>query len=978
MGRSRSSSKAKHGRKKEKSKKAKSSRHDDSDHSSVIYESSSDGEYDDPGRWSDKKKGKADEWTSDDDRSVYSSDIDGSYRPKKRSHSKNDGYISDDRSKFSARIDQIRRGHDDYSVNSDTGSESDSRSSRSSSVSRDYNEKLRGSGSNSNHRPQSQRSLSSSRQPSTRSMNNSSFHSQEQQQMSIPQMNNRQAMLSTSVRSMGSAGPSFFPGQQYPASGALLNQGRGQNQQMNLASGQNIQGQKNPRFPPGPGHMMRSMSGRSINSFSSGQMQSRSSQSGNMASPLTASPTMLSQRGLGVIGGAYSGNVLPSPSVYVQQQGMMNMSSRSNIIGNNEPPINSQMNRQSPGLMRVGSNRSLGNGMHPQRPEMIRMASQNSLGNNNALLNSNPMVSQRHGLVRNSSQRSLGNNQALLNIATIHSNPNVRMDMTGQSIARTKNSYGAEIRTEPSSITGDAVSTTPATLDNISPESSNSRRSAPPESLADIIYSRSRNQHGDTQSMGTAYDPPGEEFNRFRRKVDELFSDDSSYDSYRDNQKSYVNDPPDKFDDDRSCINASGDESEPRQEDDDSFRSMDDRHNFYEEDESHSSYIDEGYEETNNARVSKKASGNDTSSSSFKGKKNGKRKGKSRSTFATDDPPENEHSFRSERDVDSCNVHKDPKNQNDNIATPAQQASISWLAKQISVRKGKDATTGSRNLEPEGTSINRTDSLSRKVKGRDADGCGGSSICDRIKDGDESMRSANDSILRRKIRDAGMPSVKLGTLRSDDSTTTTDTMTQEVPLVIVGVKDDIQGLCTDSYSVLSTSDDESTPQRRAPCKGEKKKRSHLPLDAGKRKSVSKRLTRKKSAEKGRRGKESRNKQNPRNDDITSKVKNCTKQDPLGEEGSKQKKPSQKKKVVKEKRTTTKDWASSGRALDRTENSSERKTPRKGNKSSSRSSGMRRANIESDLKEFDDVQSFEDQQSVMTLIDQLKSFELQRV
>lgn len=976
MGRSRSRSKAKSGRKKEKNKKAKSSRHDDSDHSSVLYDlddSSSDGEYDDPGRWSSKKKAKADEWTSDDDDSVYTSGSDASYNPKKRSQS--DGYISDDRSKFSARIDQIRRGHDDYSVNSDTGSESDSRSSRGSSVSRDYNEKLRGSGSN--HRPQSQRSLSSSRQPSTRSMNNSSFHSQEQQQTSMPQMNNpqaMQAMLSTSVRSMGSAGPSFFPGQQYPASGVMLNQGQGQNQQMNLTSGQNIQGQKNPRFSAGPGHTMRSMSGRSINSFSSGQMQSRSSQSGNMASPLTASPSVISQRGLGVNGGAYNGNVLPSPAVYVQQQGAMNMSSRSNIIGNNETPMNSQMNRQPPGLMRVGSNRSLGNGVHPQQPGMIRVASQNSLGNNNALLNSNPMVPQRPGFVRNSSQRSLGNNQALLNTATMQSNPNVRMDITGQSIARTKNSYGAEIRTEPSSITGDAMSTTPATLDNISAESSNSRRSAPPESLADIIYSRSRNRHGDTQSMGTAYDPPGEESTRFRRKVDELFSDDSSYDSYRDSQKSYVNDPPDKFDDDRSYSDASGDESEPRQEDNDSFRSMDDRHNFYEEDESHDSYIDEGYKQTYNARVSKKTSDTDTSSSPFRGKKKGKRNGKSRSKFASDDPPEIEHSFRSEGDVDSCNMDKDSKNQNDDVAITARQESMGWLAQQISIRKAKDANTGSRNLEPEGTSINRiNNSLSRKVKGRDADGCSG-----RIKDGDELVRSANDSVLRRKTHDAAMPSVKIDSLRSDDSTTTTDTMTQEVPSVIVSSKDDMHGFCADSYSVLSTSDDESTPRRRPAYNGEKKKRSHLPLDAGKRKSVSKTLTKKKSAETVRRGKESRNKQKPRNDDITSKIKNSTKPDPLTEEGSQRTKSSQKKKVRKEKRTTAKDRASSGRASDRAQNGSEHKTPRKGNESSSRSSGMRKPKIESDLNDFDDVQSFEDQQSVMSLIDQLKSFELQRV
>ncbi len=1110
MGKSRTSSKAKRGLNKEKSKKAKSTWYDDSDHSTFLSdpdEVTYDDEYDNRDRIKGKMKVKADRRTFDDDHSKFSSDSDGSYSPPSRrvpkmqsfddsdsdesdssrferknsgrskngsgrnvsrrqsKNSETDSPNSDDsdnRSKFSMRIDQIRRDHEDSSVNSDTDSDDDYLSSGSTRMCYD---KLRGSESNSKHLQQPQRYLSS-RQQSMRSLGQkspnpiSSFHNQDQMQSPIPSRNNPQAMLSTSIRSMGSTGPSFLPGQQYQTSGVLLNQGQGQSQRLNRTSGQNVEGQTNPRFHIGPGHMMRSLSGRSINSYSSGQVQlHRASQNINM-SPLQGSPNMMldnSQRSLGFTCRTFNvgqGNALPSPSVYVQQPASMNKSVRS-MGGNIETPMSSQMNRQHPGVIRGASNRTLGvndgqhqNGMHPQQPELMRLVSQKSSVNNNSMINGNALDSQCPGLIRGSSQRSLGHNKALHNSSSLHVNPSVRMDTIGQSVPQTKNSHLAEMRIAPSSIPGEAVMMHPATLENTSAmssktsamtskisavssksKSSKSRRSSPPETLADQISSRIRSRQGDTQSVGTFDDPPGEDSNRWGRKIDELYSEDSSYDSYRDHRKTY-SDPPDKFDNAQVYSDVSGDESEPIKRKNDSFRSTDDHHDFYKEDDSHDSAFDEGFQQKYNVRVAKttihsdnykrRSSASESSSGSFRCQKNGYRNSKASSRLASKlesehneqmDPPEIESSFRSERYVDSCKSDKDPKNHLDNVAAPAQQTSLGWLAQQISMRKAKDASTGSRSLEPQGASLNLIDSLSRDAVGRDADGAGCSNIYDILDDDDASRRedrsvsddnsslsSANNSVLRRKISDAVMASVKIGKRRSDNSTTTTDTMTQEVPLVIVGGEDDRHDFCTDSDSFLSASENESRPGTRDAYKHRKEKRSHPSIDTAGSKSSSKA-----SRTARRRGKESVRDRIPRINDESSRFKNDTTKEQFVEEGSKRNnsrttsKSSLQRKGHREERRENKERTSCGTSsastvtkepqaatgrlfLDsnRVEKRSEYRTSGRGNTRSSRIAGKSSATITRDLNargDLDEIQSFEDQQSVMSLIDQLKSFEL---
>ena len=1022
MGRRHSDPKVRNGRKNkksERSKKKNSGRRNDSDNSSVSSypEEFSGDEYKNRDSQNSKNKFEVNDWSSDDDHSEYTSDSDSSYNPTNQkirnkayrerqrsrggspSHSRysdsdsdesdsssfnkrtssrsgnissryvsgkgsksrkeyssrsSDDKNSDNRSNFISRIDRIRREDDDSSFNYDDDSKSDSHSSESV---RDSH-KLRRSGSNSNLHKVSHRSLLSHQQ-STRSMGqqpstlNPSFRGQEQiMQMSIPPRN-PPLIRSASARSLGGTVQTFFPGQQYPKSGVLINQPFvNQGQQSTEIPGRNVGGTQNPRISVGPGHMMRSMSGRSINSYSLGQVQfNRPSQGVNVQSPIEMSPhteMKNSQISQGNKSGAYNGNlrnVLSHSPVYLQQSGVMNTSSNGNM-GNNDVRLKTRMCFEQPGLIRLGFQ--------------------------NDLINNKPLNSQGPELMRVSSQRSLGNINALLNTPSMQSNPNVRMDSTQQPLVRMNNLNMDINRTSCSST--DSVLVMSGASENVSLLSSKSRRSEPQETLADQIYSRSQNRLEDTQSFGTIDDPPVEDCNRWDR--DEIYSDDSSYDSFRDSRKSSVDDPPDMFDDDQSYSDVSRDESK-RDKYDESFRSTDDEQNFYDEEDSNVS----GFNEDSLGSMS------DDSSRSFRGQKYGKRTGKSPPGFSCD---YGEEADPSENDVYSKKRDIDKKKRIDDVATATRRSSMSWLAQQISIRKSIDTNAGSRNLEPEGTStIGRKEFSLKDPEASDAGG-----ILNMLKDNDELTREEKPElgyILKHKVGDTVLHSVKVGILRSDDSTTTTDTMTREVPSVILSIKDDAYDSFSDSNS-NSNSDSDSDSSRsirydesvqgRSATYNCEKMRSDSSFCSRKEKSAPKASGKKchidtpKRA--GKRVQETRSKKNPSDYDVSSKVRKRIEQDTLDGKGSKKKNSSLKAKSLRKKKSNRTDDGNCRRATIPRE--IERpQTSTKTNVQSSRISGTRKSEKTrnaSSNREIDEVQSFEDRHSVMGLIDQLKAFECQ--
>jgi len=278
-------------------------------------------------------------------------------------------------------------------------------------------------------------------------------------------------------------------------------------------SGNNLRGNLNQRLPIGPGNMMRSMSARSINTYSSGQEQlNRLSHNGIAQSSIQPSHVMMrgtSQRSLGnssalldtsvqrqgLMRGASHGslgNALPSTSVYSQRPGLIRGTSQMSL-GNNDALLNTSLNFQQTGVMMRAPQRSirkndalLNTSIHSQKSGLIRGASQRSLGNNNSLLNNKVIHSQRPGLMRGASQRSLGNSNAL-HVSSTRSNPNMRMNTAQQSYIGTKNAQWTVNNTNPPSVTGDSIFVVSHISGDTSVISLKSRRNESPRSLADQI-----------------------------------------------------------------------------------------------------------------------------------------------------------------------------------------------------------------------------------------------------------------------------------------------------------------------------------------------------------------------------------------------------------------------------------------------------------------------------------------------------------
>ncbi len=816
MGRRHSHSKVRSDSRAERSKRSNrknKDHYDESDHSSVF---------------SNAEDFSADEYDYQDGHSDYGSKSDGSYN-RKNQQSRNRGYRndhsnhlendsdsdgsdsfrlgkrgdgkgsrsrrdyedrnSDNRSVFSARIERIKMEHDDSSFNSADGSESESQSARKM---RHSDQKPRRSKSNPNHLESSHRSLLLQKQQSMRSLGqmstnlNSLFHSPHQMQTPITPGNNQMLMRSSSSRSLGGGGQTIFHGQQYPmANQALVNQSQ--------PHGHNIEGSQTPRIQIGPGHLTRSMSGRSLNSFASGQVQlNRSTRNLNVQSPLEVSPgTMLgkSQLSQGTKDGKYRPslpNALPGPPVYAQQAGVMNMPSQNILIGNQDIVLNSSMNSQRPGFVRsaskgnvMASDMILKSGMRPDLAGLVRMASQKGFVNNK------PLNSPRPDLRRVSSERSLGNGNAF-NTSSIHSNPNMRIDSNHQPMIRNQN----QLQSVPS-VTGDSVLVVPDMMENISNLTSSrrgsqlstrSRRSSPPESLVDQIYSRSQGRHGDAHSQGNTYDPPGEDSFRWDGRSVGMYSDDLTYDSYRSDRKSYVADPPDMYDKSPIYSDISGDELD-RDKCDESCRSTDDRQDIFDEEDLYGSRFNEG----------DLGSVSHSSRSSYRRQEHGRR---SRKSSKRGDPIDSDLVNKPERAIHS--KERDSKKKNDDVTSAQKQPPMNWLAQQISTRKLADTHSISRHLEPEGASTIREDiSSSKSKKSHDAGGFSGS-VCD-IQDDSSVQRHKSEidghgnllskevgHVSTKKPRDPVSFSVRV---RSDDSTNTTDTMSREIPSVILSVQD---------------------------------------------------------------------------------------------------------------------------------------------------------------------------------------------
>ncbi len=984
MGRRRSNSKVRSDRKDERSRKSnrknsRSNRYDESDHSSVC---------------SNGEEFLADEYDYRDGHSDYSSESDGSHNQRnRRRHNKSlrsepahhleeysesegsdsfrfrkrgDGKgskirreyedrNSDNRSVFSARIERIKMEHDDSSLHSADGSESDSHLARSM---RHSDLKPKASKSNPNPLESSHRSLLLQKQHSTRSLGqisanlNSSFRSQHQMQTPVTPGNKQTLTRSSSSRSLGGGGQTVLPGQHYPMANQIpVNQS--QSQRIAEFHSNNVEGNQTPRIQVGPGHLTRSVSGRSL---ASGQLLlNRSTRNLSVQPPLEVSPGAMIENSQIIQGTKDRGyrpslrNALPSPPVYAQQAGVTSMASQNILVGNQDVSMGSQR----PGLMRttskgnvIASDVLLKSGMRPEQAGLIRTASQKGF------IYNVPLNSPLPDLRRVSSQRSLGNSNAFNS-----SDLNTRKDSTHQSVIRNQNQHRQDLPSM-SSVTGDSVVVVPDMMENISNLSSSrrgsllstrSRLTLPPESLADQIYSRSQSRHGDAYSQGTSYDPPGEDSFRWDGRSVGMYSDDLTCDSYRSDRKSCLTDPPDMYDESRIYSDISEDELE-RDKSNESFRSKDDRRDLFDEEDSYGNRI---YED-------ELASVSHGSSSSYPCKKHRKRSGK---PSKREDPVETESANKSERAMRS--KKRDTNKKNGDIASTAKRPSMNWLAQQISARKLADTKSASRNLEPEGASTTRKDVSAMGTKAPDADGFSGS-ICDIQHDAsfrrqkaehDEHSSLSSEGAgctSSKKVRDPVSYSVKAGIVRSDASTNTTNTMSREVPSVILSVQTGMQDSFSDADFFLSPLHDES--HRRI----SKKRHEHS------------------SKTTQRSEKETRNR---KHHEMQSKAKNHSKQDNSDRKGSKEEKIMDREKSSRKK--------SGSRANDGTQEKSKR-TSRKSSdvENGSRSKGQKgehrksvslksnrtQSNVSSN-QEHTAPQSIKDQ-SVMSLIDHLKSLECQ--
>ena len=961
MGRRRSDSRVRSDRKGERNRESnrrnsRSDRYDESDHSSIC---------------SNAEEFLADEYDYRDGHSDYSSESDGSHKHRNRrgrnksyrrepshhleEYSESEGSDSsrfrkrgsgkgsksrrdyedrnsDNRSVFSARIERIKMEHDDSSLHS---IESDAHLARSM---RHSNHETHAPKSNPNPLESSHRSLLLQKQHSMRSLGqmsvnlNSSFRGQHQMQTPVTPGNKQMLRRSSSSRSLGGAGQTVFPGQYH----APLNQS--QSQRMPEFYGNNVEGNHTPRVQVGPGHLTRSASGRSL---ASGQVQlNRSTRNLGVQTPREVNPGPIignSQIAQGANDRGYRSslrNALPSPPVYAQQAGVMNMPSQNILVGNQDVSMGSQR----PGLMRttskgnmIANDMVLKNGIRTEQPRLIRTASQKGF------IYNVPLNSPRPDLRRVSSQRSLGNANAFNS-----SDPNARMDSSHQLMLRNPNQHREDL---PStySVTGDSVVVVPDMMETISNLSSSrrgsllstrSRRTLPPESLADQIYSRSQSRHGDAYSQETSYDPPGEDSFRWDGRSIGMYSDDLTYDSYRSDRKSCVTDPPDMNDESRIYSDVSVDELK-QDKCDESFRSNDDRRDLFDEELSYDSRINED----------ELASFSHSSSGSHRRKKHRKR---IRKPSKRADPVETDLINKSERV--SHSKKRDTNKKNGDISSTTKQASMGWLAQQISARKLSDKKSTSRNLEPEGASSARNDISSKGPKAPDADGFNGS-VCDIQLDASFRRRKSEyDEQSSLSSEEAGCTSkkkvLKAGIVRSDDSTDTTNTMSREVPSVIVSVQTGLQDSFSDSDSFLSPLHDQSH-QRIS-------KKRHEP---------SSRTTQ-------RNEKETRNREHH---ERRNKAKNHSKPQNYDGRGLKEESTIERMKSPKKKSGSRADHGTQERSSKTKRNGSESKGQKSEHrKAESRKSNKTRSNISSN-QEHVAPQSIKDQ-SVISLIDHLKSLE----
>lgn len=649
----------------------------------------------------------------------------------------------DDGRNFSSKVKRLLKKKNRSSYSSDEDSLSVSRSSRRNEGARRTS--LRGSGPNQLQQQQQQQPQRpmGSRPQFGRTMSQNSFNGLEQTQIAVPPpRQNFGLMRSNSTRSIGTQERNSFPPQM-----PFLGQAQGQTI-TGVSGNTNLQG-----------NLVRSMSSRSINNLSSGQQQmNRPGLGGMMQSQNQPRPGMTrvaSQNSLGNIGGMIQPQNQPRPGMVrmasqnslgniggmTQSQnqprpGMVRMASQ-NSLGNTNALLN-QTNSLRQGLMRMASQNSLANNdallnnaMHTRRPGLMTVPSERSLGNINTLPNA-PMHSQRPGLVRTASQRSIGSNNDLQSVNTERPSPNMRMNTP-----------------KLPSVAGDSVSVLSGMSGETSVHSFHSRRSSGPPSLRDQIYSRSR--HGDSQSVGSSGDPPGVDSNSLKKKVNKRYSkDDSSCDTFREDQESYFSDdqdsyfaekdPPDMYEYDGSSNDISRDESDSDLE---SYRSEIDRQGFYSEDDSSVSSSDEGGKYSYKPRRPNSTASSDTShrefggslsdssvnsGSSVRGQSKEKDSKESSSRFSADlafeyekeiTPPERTSSFKSEIGFTLNTDKHDDNSEVDGVdEIEVGQEPVSWLARQISNRKLAHTVVGTRSLEPKGTSTTEGDEdfYSKKIE----------------------------------------------------------------------------------------------------------------------------------------------------------------------------------------------------------------------------------------------------------------------
>jgi len=662
-----------------------------------------------------------------------------------------------------------------------------------------------------------------------------SFNNVEQKQMAVPAGNDPRLLKSMSFRNAGSMGQNLLAGQQGPMSGLMIN-ANFQNQDEGKAiprlglrrnmSGNNLLGNMNPVMATGPGNMVRSTSARSM---------------------MGISPKNLNNND------AFRNNSMRS-----LRPGLVRTSSQPRIHGNNDTRAAQQ---QAPRLMRgtsarhIGSNTALMNSSMPsqsQRQGLMKMASQKNVGTNNALLNHNSMHSRPPGSTRASQlQRSRDVSNGLLNNSK-HCDPKRMKNEPEQShIGMGKKRWLAV----------DSVSALSGLSGDDSVVSRRSRNRVLAQSLADQIYSRSR--HGDIQSVVSSGDPPGLDIKHLKNYRKERFSDDCSYNTTGDDQEIFItpNDPPDMFEGDQSYSESTMYESESHEENYESFESDYDRRTVYSDDDSSDSSFDEddkyyykmllSGDSLSSDSYSRESGGSlsdssVTSGSSVTGQIKSMNTDRSCSRFSSDlafeydqeiDPPKRTSSFTKTewvRDYESESASDDDDDDDDDdskngVGATSQQEHIGWLARQISNRKLIiDEKSCSHSMDPKGTSIagDHDSSSINSESDSDLEDIFFASTNPRhsvnlvpvvknrrevmradrdIFDENSSLQSESDYIVNSETSDDEVSSLaKIEILGLDDRTLTTDSMSQEIPFVVISKRAAANNGYKDSDSLLSS------------------------------------------------------------------------------------------------------------------------------------------------------------------------------